>query len=353
MWPVGPGTPGEEVERLRRAALPEGTALVIRTSGSTGVPKAVALSAGALRAAAEATNDAFGGPGEWVVALPIHLISGVQMLVRAALSGVPPVFVDGPFDPDRLLDAPRAHERRYVSLVPVQLARLLDRAEHDAEAAAALREFDRVLVGGGRLSTELRQRAFDLGVAVRRSYGMTETAGGCVYDGVEIGDTRVRIRDGEVQLAGSQLALGYVGDPDLTADRFVGTGADRWYRTGDAGELLGGMLRVTGRLDRVIVSGGVNVSLDEIERVAGEVPGWAHAVAVGVPHPEWGERPALVIEGAEPPEAAREALRRHLRRVLGAAAVPERVLAVPHLPRLAGEKPDYLALGVLAATGAS
>ncbi|MGJ0204238.1 AMP-binding protein [Leucobacter sp. gxy201] len=341
------------IAALQAAPLPTGTALVLRTSGSTGVPKAVALSAGALRASAEATHERLGGPGQWLVALPAHLISGLQMLVRSALSGIDPVFYDGPFDPAGLLRAAEKMEaeRRYVSLVPVQLSRLLDLAERDSDAADALRAFDAVLVGGQAVSLQLRRRCHDLGVALKRSYGMSETAGGCVYDGVEIGDTRVRIREGEVQLAGPSLALGYVGDAALTADRFVlhenrdGT-LTRWYRTGDAGELLGGMLTVTGRLDRVIVSGGVNVSLDEVERVVREAAGIESVVAVGAPHPEWGERVVLVVEAATPPAAvpAVEAARAALRERLGAAAVPDRVVEMEQLPRLAGGKVDLRAL---------
>lgn len=344
----------DEIERLRSAALPEGTALVVRTSGSSGVPKAVALSAAALRSSADATHEAFGGPGQWLVALPTHLVAGLQMLVRSELAGVAPVFVDGPFDPERLLAAAETMtaERRYVSLVPVQLSRLLDLAARDRDAADALRRFDAVLVGGQAVPLPLRSRAHELGIVLRRSYGMTETAGGCVYDGVEIGDTRVRIRDGEVQLGGSTLALGYVGDAELTADRFIdetdrhGQPA-RWYRTGDAGEMLGGMLTVTGRLDRVIVSGGVNVSLDEVERVLHGVPGWEEAVALGAPHPEWGERVTLVRESAsaagddpEPFESVRETLRAEL----GTAAVPEWVNEAEQLPRLANGKPDRQAI---------
>ena len=294
--PVGPGLEADEVRALQQETLPEGTAVLVRTSGSSGVPKAVALSAAALVSSAEATHEALGGPGQWLVTLPGHLISGLQMLVRSQVSGIDPVFLDGPFDPAALLEACERmpHPRRYVSLVPVQLSRLLDLAERDPAAADALRGFAAVLVGGQAISLPLRQRAHELGVALRRSYGMTETCGGCVYDGVEIGDTLVRVRDGEVQLAGPCLALGYAGDEALTAARFVEDRGTRWYRTGDAGELLGGMLTVTGRLDRVIVSGGVNVSLDEVERVAGALPGWEGVVALGVLHPEWGERPALV-----------------------------------------------------------
>ncbi len=351
--PVVAGTDPEAIVALQHETLPEGTALVVRTSGSSGMPKAVALGADALRAGAEATHEAFGGPGQWLVALPVHLISGLQMLVRGEVSGIAPVFFDGGddgFDPERLLEAAEGleHDRRYVSLVPVQFSRLLDLAERDAGAADALRRFDAVLVGGQGVPLVMRRRAHELGVALKRSYGMTETAGGCVYDGVEIGDTRVRIREGEVQLAGSTLALGYAGDPELTAQRFVeDRGRDgavtRWYRTGDAGELLGGMLTVTGRLDRVIISGGVNVSLDEVERAARDFAGWGSAVALAAPHPEWGERVSLVVE-TEPGAAAFEEVRAAIRDRLGAAAAPEWVTETEEIPRLAGGKPDLTAL---------
>ncbi len=406
VFPMAPGTTPETVEWLRAQQLPEGTALVVRTSGSSGTPKAVALSAEALRASAVATHVALAATEpdtvdtgavdtraialrqaeegydddsiddqviapalrapQWLVALPCHLISGLQMLVRSLVAGTDPVFVDGAFDPENLLVAAERmqHPRRYVSLVPVQLARLLDLAERDDMAADALRGFSGVLVGGQALSQQLRQRSHDLGIPLRRSYGMTETSGGCVYDGVEIGDSRVRIRDGEVQLAGSSLALGYVGDETQTAERFIidqardGT-RTRWYRTGDSGELLGGMLRVTGRIDRVIVSGGVNVSLDEVERVANAQSGWARALALGVSDPEWGERAVLVIaeagmgdpesnqsepDGAEMARLTFAEVRAAIRAQLGPAAAPERSIELPALPLLPGGKPDRVAI---------
>lgn len=348
--PVADGVSPADVERILEHPLPAETALVIRTSGSSGVPKAVALSARALKASAEATHETLGGPGGWLVTLPTHLISGLQMLVRSAASGIDPVFVDGPFDAEKLLHAADGMnaERRYVSLVPVQFARLLDLAEGDEEAADALRRFDAVLVGGQQVSLGLRQRAHELGVALKRSYGMTETSGGCVYDGVEIGDTRVRIRVGEVQLAGSALALGYLGDPALTSKCFIeetnrAGERERWYRTGDAGELLGGMLTVTGRLDRVLVSGGVNVSLDQIEQVAREFEGWETALALATEHPEWGERPMLVVEtreGSVPFDEVRAAIREKL----GPAATPEWATETQEVPRLPGGKPDLVAV---------
>ena len=347
--PLGTGVSehlrSELLERIRIAGLPEETAVIVHTSGSSGVPKAVALSATALLASAEATHEALGGPGQWLVTLPGNLISGLQMLVRSIVANTEPVFVDGPFDPETLLRAAEQmeHPRRYVSVVPVQLARLIDLAERDVHAAEAMRGFAAVLVGGQAISTALRQRAHELGITLRRSYGMTETAGGCVYDGVEIGDTQVRIRGGEVQLSGSSLALGYIGEAELTEQQFVIDGGTRWYRTGDAGELLGGMLTVTGRIDRVVISGGVNVSLDEVERVASELPGWSSVVALGVPHPEWGERVSLVVE-TEAEATAFEEVREAIRSRLGAAAAPEWVTETTALPRLPGGKPDRVGI---------
>ena len=352
MLPVAPNLGDDEVSRLQAAELSAGTAVLVRTSGSSGVPKAVALSAAALIASAEATHEALGGPGQWLVTLPAHLISGLQMLVRSQVSGIEPIFFDGSFEPAALLAAAERmdHPRRYVSLVPVQFARLLDLAESDPAAAEALRGFAAVLVGGQSVSLALRQRAHELGVNLRRSYGMTETAGGCVYDGVEIGDTRMRIRGGEVQLSGSCLAAGYVGGLGdaagaraLTDDRFIDDQGVRWYRTGDSGELLGGMLTVTGRLDRVIISGGVNVSLDEVERVVRELPGWSSAVALSAPHPEWGERASLVVE-TEPGAVSLDQVQATVKRELGAAAVPEWATETAQLPRLAGGKPDMPAI---------
>lgn len=350
--PVGPNLSEAEVLQLQQSGLPAGTAVVVRTSGSTGIPKAVALSALALESSAHATHERFGGAGQWLVTLPTHLISGLQMLVRSRIAGTEPVFYDGGFDPASFIAAAATmdHERRYASLVPVQLARLFEHVQGDDEAAEVLRSFAAVLVGGQATSLALRQQAHELGVNLRRSYGMSETAGGCVYDGVEIGDTRVRVREGEVQLAGSCLALGYVGNEALTRDRFiVEQGSDgsesRWYRTGDAGDLLGGMLTVTGRLDRVIISGGVNVSLDEVERVVQELPGWRHTVALSAPHQEWGERVTLVRENDQGSgETEFDRVREIVKAKLGPAAEPLWVNETDYLPRLSGGKPDFAAI---------
>jgi O-succinylbenzoic acid--CoA ligase len=200
------------------AAVPEGTALVVGTSGSTGTPKLAMLSASALTASAAGTHERLGGPGSWLLAMPPHHIAGVQVLLRCIASGTEPGFVDlsegfsaGAF----IAAATTFHgDRRYTALVPTQLARLLD----DERATAALAEFEAVLVGGAASPPALLAGARDAGVSVVTTYGMSETCGGCVYDGIPLSHTEIRLDDdGRIHLAGATLATGYLGRPDLSA----------------------------------------------------------------------------------------------------------------------------------------
>lgn len=335
--------------------VPDGAALIIHTSGSSGVPKFVAHSVGSLIASAEATNDILGGPGQWLVALPTHLIAGLQMLTRSIIGGTTPLVCAGSFDPARFVRhaANLDDERRYTSLVPVQLAALMRVCEEDPAALSIMRRFDAILLGGQAARVELRAKAHSLGLNIVRTYGMTETGGGVVYDGVEIGETEMRIRDGEIQLSGPSLALGYAGDEALTQAQFIWDRGVRWYRTGDAGSLLGGMLQVTGRLDRVIISGGVNVSLDLVEEALAGLHGWENAVALGIDSPEWGTSVVLVkpaVTTTDHPELTFDEVRAQLRGTLGPAAVPVMHRTLPVLPVLASGKIDYRALDALLQT---
>jgi O-succinylbenzoic acid--CoA ligase len=184
-------------------------------------------------------------------------------------------------------------------------------------------------------------------VPVVRTYGSSETAGGCVYDGVPLAGVAVRVQDGEVQLSGPTLADGYLGDPERTAAVFLEEPAQRWYRTGDAGTWDGERLRVTGRLDDVIVSGGEKVSLGLVEATVRDLPGLGEAVVVRTGDPEWGEVPVVVTTA--PVDLA--VLRRAVAERLGRAAAPRRVLVVEAIPLLASGKPDRIRLQLLAATG--
>ena len=333
-----------------------GTAVVVTTSGSTGIPKSVVLSRDALTASALATGARI-GEGAWLLALPASYVAGMQVLVRAIVSGREPAILSGSFTPAafaataNLMVSSDGGRRvpTYTSLVPAQLAKLLDAAEHDAAVAAALRSFETILVGGQALPPVILERAQDAGARIVRTYGSTETSGGCVYDGEPLDGVSLRIQDGEVQVAGPTLADGYLGDPAGT-DAAFRRDADgtRWYRTGDAGLWEDGILRVRGRIDNVIVSGGVNVSLDRVERIVRAVPGLAAAVVIGVPDDRWGEASVVVASRGEALRRSEsvqlEEARAAVAAEIGPHARPTRLVLVDELATLPSGKPDREAI---------
>lgn len=350
LLPVAEGAPA--LPTPAPAAVPQRVALVVETSGSTGTGKRVALSSEALLAGAAAADAALGGPGVWVLALPTHYIAGLNVLTRSIAAGTSPVVVPpGHFDAgafadaaERLVTGPAA-PRRYTSLVPVQLARVLD----DARATAALRGFDAVLVGGQATPAPLRERARAAGIRVVTTYGASETSGGCVYDGVPFGTVRTEVVDGELWLHGPMLADGYLGDDERTAAAFVERDGLRWYRTGDAATVTDGVVQVLGRLDDVVISGGEKVPLGLVERLVRELPGQDAAVVTRRASGEWGEVPVVVT--AVPLDLDR--VRDHVGAVLGRAARPADVVVVDRLPMLPSGKPDRRAIQALAAPGPS
>ena len=323
-------------------------AVVIETSGSTGVPKRVALGADALLASAAASESSLGGPGQWMLALPTHYIAGINVLVRSIAAGFEPVyFGGGHFDATEFAAASRAMDAplRFTSLVPAQLARVVDAADDDLDLLAAVRRFDRILVGGQATPPALLARAIELGLNVTRTYGSSETSGGCVYDGIPIGTVEIRIVEGQIELAGPMLAEGYLGDPAATDAAFVVRAGVRWYRTGDSGAVVDGALRVTGRLDSVIISGGEKVSLDAIERIVHAMDGLADAVAVSAPSDEWGEVPVVFTSG----QATLVEVKAAVIAALGRASAPVALVRVECVPQLPNGKPDRRALTAFAA----
>ncbi|WP_062200567.1 AMP-binding protein [Demequina salsinemoris] len=332
------------------------TGIAAPTSGSTGEPRQVLISGAALRAGAEATDRRLGGPGDWLLAMPTTRIAGAMVLARAALSGSRVVALDpGPFTAEgfaRGVDALVASggSRRYVSLVPTQLGRLLD----DPVGRAALDAFDAVLIGGAALHRD------DAPGTIVRTYGMTETSGGCVYDGVPLDIARVAIDDeGHVLLAGPMLADGYADNAGLPvrdpAD-WVTREGETWLRTRDLGIVHDGVLAVLGRADDVIISGGVNVHPLRVERALLALPFVDDAVVAGVPDAEWGSRVGAVVvlsPGAKAPSLAewRDALGRSRDDApvlhddgarLSAPELPRQVVAVESLPRLDSGKIDRM-----------
>lgn len=325
--------------------VPAGTAVVIATSGSSGIPKRVVLSAAALRASATATVARVGS-GQWMLALPAAYIAGVQVLARSLLAGHEPVLLDGRFTVESFVDATermRDDVHRFTSFVPAQLATLLDATESRPEVRGALGSYRAILVGGQALPEPLRARAVAAGARIVRTYGSSETAGGCVYDGIPLDGVRLVEVDGEIRISGPMLADGYLGDAERTEQVFV-TAPDgaRWYRTGDAGTIgEEGRLSITGRIDNVIVSGGINVSLDRVERIVRGVPGLEQAVVVGMPDERWGEASVIFLAaGIGDVEEMFEEARALVSAEIGPHARPAQLEVSPELPTLASGKPD-------------
>ena len=333
--PDGPTAVVEAARAVFRQDVPleDGADVAVLTSGSTGGGRATLLSAAALRASATATHERLGGPGSWLLTLPVSSIAGLQVLCRSVVAGRPAtVLARGESlacAAARMPDGPR-----YTSMVPTQLRRSLD------TEPAALAGFDAVLVGGASTDPALLARAAAAGVRIVTTYGMTETAGGCVYDGVPLDGVQVRVVEGGVELSGPVLALGYRLHPADTAEAFV----DGWFRTRDAGQLVDGRLTVTGRLDDVLVSGGVNVAPQAVEAALREHPDVVDAVVFGRPDDEWGTRVVAAVVAAPRTSPALPELRAWVTERLGGPAAPRELHLIDTVPTLHTGKPDRRAV---------
>lgn len=329
--PAGPASPG----------VGEDVAVVLPTSGSTGMPKGAELPAGALLASARASLARLGaGPGaRWLCCLPAHHVSGLGVLVRSLVAGSTPLTSER-IDAAAVAGA-TASGCGYVSLVPTQLGRLLD-------AGAPVGRFRAILLGGAAAPPELLSRARSAGARVVVTYGMTETCGGCVYDGVPLDGVVVASgADGRVRIGGPVLFSGYRLAPGLTRAAL----ADGWFVTSDLGELAAdGRLVVRGRADDVINSGGEKVVAGEVEAALRRCPGVRDVVVLGVADPDWGERvTALIVpdDPASPPGL--ELLREQVRDRLPRYAAPRGVVHLAEIPLLASGKPDRQLLRAIAA----
>ncbi|MEU8227777.1 o-succinylbenzoate--CoA ligase [Kribbella sp. NPDC048915] len=335
----GSGTPfapvpedAAEAARVHQAAQPDapledGAAVVLTTSGSSGEPKGVLLSRDALIASAEATHDRLGGPGQWLLPMKPYFVGGLQILTRSLVAGTTPVIANGSFtEAARQLTG----VRRYTAMVPTQLARYLD-TDPDA-----LREFDAIIIGGASTPQSLKDRAQEAGVHAIPAYGMTETGSGCVYAGVPLDGTTVDLDEGRIMIKGSTLFSGYRLRPDLTAEVL----RDGWFRTQDRGEFVDGRLRVIGRVDDVVISGGVNVTLTTVQARLLEHPDVRDAVVLGAPDDEWGTKVVAFVVANADREPGREELRDFVSETLPRAWAPQEVTSLPELPMLASGKVD-------------
>jgi O-succinylbenzoic acid--CoA ligase len=337
------------------------TAIVIATSGSTGPPKGTLLPRSALAASAAATQARLGPVGCWLLALPAQHIAGLQVLLRSMATASEPHIMDTglPFTAERFTEAVDRLPPgpRYVSLVPTQLHRVL---QHET-ATTALRTFDGVLVGGSATPERLLQLARQAGVSVVTTYGMSETCGGCVYDGRPLAGTEVKLdENGRVVLSGAMVGRGYrnmpghpafgmaVAPPGVaTGPRTTGSAS---FRTDDLGEWVDGRLQILGRVDDVIVTGGLKIAPTRLEAAIAGVAVVAEAVVVGVPDPEWGQRVAAVVVAADPRNPPRlDDLRRACSAAgIGDALLPRSLTLVDALPSRGPGKPDRAAATALA-----
>lgn len=422
-----------------------GVDMVLRTSGSTtGTGKLVGVSMDALVASARATHKRLGGPGIWVLALPAYHAAGVQVLVRAAVAGtrVFNAYKEGGFDPQHLaqvIDAACAAAADcdagssfdddavsscaggaggeaegalaaggagracpvYTSLVPTQLRRGLD----VEQLRVALARLDAVLIGGAAADAQLLAQAKAAGIKVVTTYGMSETCGGCVYDGQPLPGVSMDVDQatGAIWLSGPMLATGYLGDEELTRRCFVsrpqagvgasgvggtasaaesaeagaggasteagatrpgaetwpGAGSDagageparRWFITSDRGHIVDGRLQVLGRLDDVIISGGIKVEPGPIEALLALNPLVSECAVVGLPDLQWGQVVTAVVVPASMPGLGRvdegailAQIRVYLEQKLSGAQCPKQVLLADALPYKGIGKVDRRAL---------
>ncbi len=351
---LDPRAPQAEVARQLEALdvdgpVADGVALVVATSGTTGEPRGVEITHAALEAASRAVDSVLGrdDADRWLCCLPVHGIAGLAILTRSRYTGVP-VEVHDAFSIEAV-SASLAAGANLISLVPTTLIRLLD-------AGAPLERARRVLLGGGPVPPGLRERARAAGVELITTYGLTETCGGCVYDGRPLPGVEIALApppvdradpahpwregaalDHEILLRGPMLMRGYRSRPELTA---AALDADGWLHTGDAGCLTAaGRLQVVDRLKDLVVSGGVNVSPTEVERVLADTPGVKDVCVTGRADAEWGERVVahvVPVDAADPPTL--EGLRAHARERLAVAKLPRELVLVASIPRTGGGK---------------
>lgn len=298
-------TEAERAARARTRPRAQDVALLMFTSGTSAEPKPVELTYGNVEANARASARALGvTPADrWLCPLPLTHVGGLLILTRAVIGGFA-VLLDPPFDAARVAARLAAGEATLVSMVPTQLQRVLDAGLQDPPGLRA------VISGGAPLTPALRERARAAGVPVVDAYGLTETASQIALDGIPFAEARVEIDAGEIVVEGPMVAGGT-------------------HRTGDLGEWRDGRLHVVGRKADTIITGGENVSPDEVEAVLKAHPEVRDAGVFGRPDPEWGQAVTAHVVGS----AAPEDLRIWCRERLAGFKVPKRIEMVSSLPR--------------------
>jgi acyl-CoA synthetase (AMP-forming)/AMP-acid ligase II len=338
---------------------PDGIAVLLYTSGTTGEPKAAVLRHRNLASYVVSTVE-FAGAGEdeaAIVSVPPYHIAGISSVLSSTYAGRRVVHLEA-FEPRTWVDLVRAEGVTHAMVVPTMLNRILDVVEADGAGLPTLRALS---YGGGPMPTAVIERALRLlpGVGFVNAYGLTETSSTIALlgpddhrDALASDDPTVRarlgsvgqplpgvtvsIRDeagepcppgerGEIWVCGEQVSGEYLGRPAGTDDG--------WFRTRDAGHLdAAGFLYVHGRLDDVIVRGGENLSPGEIETVLVEHPAVEVAAVVGIPDEEWGERVVAAVVPVAGAQVDEDELRDFVRARLRSTRTPERIDIRAELP---------------------
>ncbi len=347
--PLNPALPSNELRELLELAQPthlldhsgltrlahgmpvdSDTAAVVCTSGTTGQPKAVELTRSGLFAMGTGVSDAISaGQGDtWLACHPLFFVAGLAILGRSWVTGVP-VAVHDSFDLERVQQAPRVEGATIISVVPTTLRRLV--------RADALQGFRAAVVGGAPLPDTQRAAAIATGVTIFDAYGLTESWGGAVTNGVANHGVDLMLRDNdEVALRGAPITRGYRNDPALTRAAFDGN----WFLTGDIGKISEGKLSIIDRMKDLIITGGINVGPTEVETVLAQHPAVSEVCVVGVADEEWGERVVacvIPVDGTNPPTL--DELRGFVREYLVAAKAPKELRIIDEIPRSPAGKP--------------
>lgn len=339
-------------------------ALVCSTSGSTGTPRGTLLSRSALQASATSFGKRFGTDGRWVLAMPLHRIAGLMVLVRSYFHNSdvvldPSIGGATPFSPatfwattQSAIRSSKADGRPLlVSLVPTQIARLIDSGSVGIEA---LQSYDLVLSGAAATPQPLLEKLRELGINVSVSYGMSETCGGCVFDGMPLDGVQIsiasadEIQPGRISISGPVIASGYRLRPDLTAVSFI----ENRFITNDVGALdSAGLIHVLGRLDDIVIVGGVKVALSAVEAAIRHHQDISEVAVIDIADSDWGSIPLAYIKlrnNAQLDENQKQKLKLEIQEIvatrIGRAATPRSITFVAELPMLDSGKVDRMTL---------
>ena len=322
---VGTG-PALGLADINSATCPTSICLVIGTSGSSGVIKEVAFTPQSLLVSAKAANtflEAANG-SQWSLLLPTTHIAGINVIIRSMEVGTLPIDLrnfDGEFP---TVD--------FTSVVPTQLFRALN---SDERLLRHLQSARAVLVGGAALTSALREEAISAGIHIIETYGMTETCGGCIYDGSALNGVEFRINEnGVIEIRGSLLANSYLNFPELFKLH------DGWFTTNDLGEVIDGKLKVKGRADDVIISGGENLSLIAVEATLSVRFPDIEFAAFAVNDAQWGQALHIGVVG----DISETDISHYLEAALGGIAKPKGIHFLDSLPLLGIGKTDRTAL---------